>query len=75
MRLLNEIRRYQKHFYIKFKYGVIGFYVVVLIQVTYILINIGFWEAILVYLIVEGIYGSIMIIIYLIEKYLIKTYK
>lgn len=75
MSLLNEIRRYIKHFNIKFNYGVIAFYIVVLIQVTLILINVGFWEALFVYLIVEGIYGSIVIIIYLIEKYITKTYE
>jgi hypothetical protein len=75
MKLLNELLRYLKHFNTKFIYGVIGFYIAVLYGITVVYQEDGFWWALVVYLIVEGIYGSIVIITYLMEKYVTKTYK
>ena len=75
MRLLNEIRRYTKHFNTKFKYGVIGFYITVLLMVTNVAITEGILIALFVYLLVEGIYGCIMLITYIVERYITKTYK
>ena len=68
MKLIKRMIAYMVHFRTKFKYGVIGFYSVVIIGVTMIFVEFGFPTALFAFFLIEDIYGSIVIITYLIEK-------
>jgi hypothetical protein len=69
------MRKYINHFNTKFKYGVIGYYIAILAYVTYSVIYDGVLFGLILYFVLEGIYGIIMFLTYLIEKYITKTYE
>lgn len=69
------MRRYLQHFNTKFKYAIIGWYIGILAMVTYTVVYDGILWGLLLYLILEGVFGIIIFFTYVIEKHIINTYK
>ena len=69
------MNRYINHFYSRFKYAVIGWYIAIVFSVTFTLVVNGIYVALFLFLTLELIFSVIMIITYLVEKHVTKTYK